>query len=307
MIRHVFYFVLDSCVCLSIYEIKAMLNLKRKAGKIPTGVGFTLIFLTFSLLGAIWQWVPLAVAQSESGITEPASGDVVSGVVTVRGTATHPDFLRYELAFERAVDLEAGWIVFAEGANPVIDGTLAIWDTAVGQEIGAPVFPDGLYRLRLRVVKTDYNYDEYFVTNLTISNSGPTPTATPDETAVAATVTAAGATVAPVVGSGDSSFQQPTPLPSLTPFPTPTPPALPANSGGSGESAVPDLPADDGGILGDLSVADADQVTGAFWHGVRLTGYLFGALALYLLLRAGARRLWRHFWRQHSSHNKEVS
>ena len=48
----------------------------------------------------------------------------------------------------------------------MLNGPLAIWDTTVGREINAPVWPDGRYRLRLRVVRTDYNYDEYFVTDL---------------------------------------------------------------------------------------------------------------------------------------------
>ena len=69
-------------------------------------------------------------------------------------------------------------MVFAEGDRPVVNGSLAIWDTTVGYPSN-PVFPDGVYHLRLRVVRQDYNYDEYFVNNLVVSNAmTPTPTET---------------------------------------------------------------------------------------------------------------------------------
>ncbi|HUM70715.1 MAG TPA: hypothetical protein PLK31_17945, partial [Chloroflexota bacterium] len=96
------------------------------------------------------------VTAQANGITAPAAGETLSGVVTVMGTAVHPEYLRYELAFLNEANQSAGWIVFAEGSQPVTNGVLAIWDTTIGQNVGAPVFPDGRYQLRLRVVKTDY-------------------------------------------------------------------------------------------------------------------------------------------------------
>ena len=102
-----------------------------------------------------------------NGITAPASEDIIAGVVLINGTADHPDFLRYELALYKEFDPYAGWIVFADGAQPVISGTLAVWDTTIGRANNAPAFADGLYRLRLRVVRRDYNYDEYFAVSYT--------------------------------------------------------------------------------------------------------------------------------------------
>ena len=93
-------------------------------------------------------------AQTGNGIYEPADGDTVSGIVAVRGTAVHPQFLRYELAFLQISSPGSDWIVFAQGDQPVQDDTLALWDTTVGQP-ASPVFPDGKYRLRLRVVRED--------------------------------------------------------------------------------------------------------------------------------------------------------
>ncbi|MAT97296.1 MAG: hypothetical protein CL608_09155 [Anaerolineaceae bacterium] len=234
-----------------------------------------------------------AAAQTTNGISQPASGDTISGVIEVRGTAVHPNYLRYELAFLRQDVPGAEWIVFAEGAEPVTDGVLAVWDTTVGRSIGSPVFPDGRYQLRLRVVKTDFNYDEYFVTDLIIQNEGPTATPTPDETAVALTATVAAVPAQPT-GSSDSSFQQPTPLPSLTPFPTPTPPPTVIGATPTAPQAGGDT--GDGGLIGQLEAVETTQMGEAFLLGMRLTGGLFLAAGLYLLLRWAGRRLWHLYW-----------
>lgn len=255
----------------------------RKAGAV--------LWLAWLVLGV--GLIP-AVAQTVNGISSPAPGDSVSGVVVVTGTAVHPDYLRYELAFRRRDTPASEWIVFAEGTQQVTNGTLAVWDTTVGRDAGSPVFPDGSYELRLRVVRTDYNYDEYFTTGLSVNNSGPTATPTPDATAAAA----ATQTLATAVPDGTRAFTELTPLPSLTPFPTPT--ALPAPERLPGAPLEPGDSTDadaSGGVLGQLASIDSARFTRAFTLGAALAGLIFGLLALYLLLRAIVRRLWRA-WRQ---------
>ena len=252
------------------------------------------VFLLLFLMG----WSRMAAAQQvQNGITEPAPGDVVSGVVVIGGTAADDAFLRYELAFRR----ESGqWIVFAEGDRPVVDGTLAIWDTTVGYP-QSPVFPDGDYQLRLRVVRQDYNYDEYFLRDLTVANGGGTPTPTVTTT-ITATVAAGESdpvgTATPRPGSG-IGVGRPTLLPSLTPFPTPSPQATLANVASSddrpGAGSGREEPA---GLLGRLATIDAGRFRDAFWQGVTYAFYPFAALALYLLLRRFLRWLWRLFWRR---------
>jgi hypothetical protein len=271
--------------------------LKRKRDNTPLNVQLYWLALTIAWL-FVGCAVPIAAAQTTSGITQPASGDTISGVIEVRGTAVHPNYLRYELAFLQQNVPGAEWIVFAEGAEPVTDGILAVWDTTVGRGIGSPVFPDGRYQLRLRVVKTDFNYDEYFVTDLVIQNEGPTPTPTPDETAVALTATVAAAPAQPA-GSSDSSFQQPTPLPSLTPFPSTTPP--PTVVGATPVAPQTDGSTGEGGLIGQLEAVETSQVGDAFWLGIRLTGGLFLAAGLYLLLRWAGRRLWYLYWTKRES------
>ncbi len=270
--------------------------LKRKWDKTPPNVHLVWLALTFLALGVLGQ--PTAVfAQASSGIAEPSSGETLSGIIEVRGTAVHPEYLRYELAFLQQDVPGAEWIVFAEGAEQVTNGVLAVWDTTVGRAVGSPVFPDGRYQLRLRVVKTDFNYNEYFVTDLVIQNDGPTSTPTPDETAVALTATVAAIPAQPT-GSSDSSFQQPTPLPSLTPFPTPTPPPTVV---GATPTALSIDGGGEGGLIGQLETVETTQVGNAFLLGIRLTAGLFLAAGLYLLLRWVGRRLWHFYWTKRAS------
>jgi hypothetical protein len=230
---------------------------------------------------------PTAAQTGANGVSEPANGDIIGGIVIVSGTAAHPEFLRYELAFFQDFNPGAGWIVFAEGDQPVINNTLAVWDTTVGRNVNAPVFPDGRYQLRLRVVRADFNYDEYFTRELTISNDEPTPTPT-----ITATLTI---TVAPTI-LPDRTPAAPAlgPLPSLTPFPTPSPPAPPLQEAvGREDRQTSDDPDQPRGLLPQLMTIEVERFSRAFWTGVKLTFYLFVALGGYLLLRT----IWRSRFR----------
>ncbi len=234
-----------------------------------------------------------AMAQTQNGFSQPVSGDVLSGVVIVQGTATDNSFLRYELAFLHQSGPNSDWIVFAQGDQPVVNGTLAVWDTSVGSASNR-VFPDGRYQLRLRVVRQDFNYDEYFVIDLTIANDSGTPTATPTLTT---TVTVAAATPDAVETTLPELTQSPPDvLPSLTPFPTPSPQATPVNeplgpgSGNNGGEIE-----ERQGVFEQISGIDTSQFGQAFWQGVRIVAFVFAALFAYLLLRGLFRRLWRLF------------
>lgn len=78
-------------------------------------------------------------------ITQPAEGQAVDGIVTIQGTATHPAFRAFDLAFSFDPDPTETWFPLGEPIDtPVVDGRLAIWDTG-------PI-SDGNYRLRLRVL-----------------------------------------------------------------------------------------------------------------------------------------------------------
>ncbi len=111
-----------------------------------------------------------ALAQVSSGISAPAAGSTVGGDVVVIGTATDANFQRYEVSYSAGPSGAATFAYLGGNTEQVVDGPLAIWETSD--------LPSGTYTLRLRVIKTDGNYDEYFVENIIVDQS-PTPTATP--------------------------------------------------------------------------------------------------------------------------------
>lgn len=247
--------------------------------------------LSISLIICLTIFYHPAQAQGQNGFSQPAPGDILSGIVIVQGTATDANFLRYELAFLHESGPSGDWIVFAQGDQPVINGTLAVWDTTVGRGANR-VFPDGRYQLRLRVVRQDFNYDEYFLANLTIANDSVTPSPSPT-----LTTTVSSETVTPAsVETALPVLTQPAPdiLPSLTPFPTPSPQATPVNEqlgpGNDGDSGDTE---ERQGVFEQIAGIDTGQFESAFWQGVRIVVIIFGLLAAYVFLRGVFRRLWR--------------
>ncbi len=279
---------------------------------------------------AAWTlWGRLPAFAQTNGFSNPSSGSAIAGIVTISGTAADPQFLRYELSFFQEFNPGGGWVVFAEGNQPVVDGVLALWDTTVGHNINAPIFPDGAYQLRLRVVRQDYNYDEFFATNVIINNAGspevppnasatplpqfqtstptfgsptPIPTLTPSVTVLPTSLPAAppsAATPLPtltLLPGGQSGI-----IPSLTPFPTSTPLATaasfsvdPNRGGGSVEDAR-------GGVFQQISQLNLGVVGDAFWRGVQLVFIFFGLMAIYLAIRwgwrLGKRLFFEHIWK----------
>ncbi|MEN8098011.1 MAG: hypothetical protein ABFQ89_02950 [Chloroflexota bacterium] len=220
----------------------------------------------------------VAFSQAGNGITAPAHSSEISGQVAIEGTATSENFARYELAFFKEFAPQADWTVFYTGHQPVVNGLLAIWDTTVGMDTATPFYPDGTYRLRLRVVRQDGNYDEYFALSLQIRNSGPTSTPTATETATP---------------SGEAT-QVSTPvlliteLPTLTPFPTATP--QPSQR----ETIVAIAPDSDGTDI--INIGEGFQLEGTFdttkikngaLTGVRIALVFFLLLLAYQFLRKG--------------------
>jgi hypothetical protein len=223
--------------------------------------------------------VGVVAAQGANGITSPRDNAVVQGVVLVEGTATDPSFLRYELAFFKEFDPRGEWVVFATGDQPVVNGVLAVWDTTVGRDAGAPFYVDGTYRLRLRVVRQDSNYDEYYVLGISLDNEAQleTPTETPESEP----------TVSPIP---TSALAVPTELPTLTPFPTATPRPTAQQEGSvsveEGAEAGPQESFLD--LEGEIST---DQIVSGICLGGRIALGFFGLLTAYFLFRALLRLL----------------
>ncbi len=93
-----------------------------------------------------------------NGIFSPRAGARIQGRVDFLGTAADPDFLRWELYWSPAGADE--WAFAASRDKPVFTGKLATLDLAK--------LPPGAYDFRLRVVRRDFNYSEYFLRGLTV-------------------------------------------------------------------------------------------------------------------------------------------
>jgi len=150
--------------------------------------------LALLLVGVVILLAGTVRAQGQSGITSPAPGSAISGDVPIFGSATIDPFQKYELHFKQDPSGDDAFIYFAGGTSPIVSGQLGVWQ--------AGGLPAGTYTLRLRVVKADGNYAEYFIPNLSVNQAAlQPPTPAPDE----------------------SPTETPTPTQTFTPAPQPTP------------------------------------------------------------------------------------
>lgn len=169
-----------------------------------------------SVLGLLLLALPvhqIAQAQPTSQITSPRDQAAVRGLVPIEGNATHPQFQKYEIHYGPQPNPGDQWTPIGGSpfAVPVVQGRLGLWDTTI--------IPDGVYSLRLRVVRADGNYDEYVVRGIQVSNTFPTDTPTPEATPTPAPPTDTPAPT-PTVVIGVPTVASPTPKPTGTPLPT---------------------------------------------------------------------------------------
>lgn len=262
--------------------------------------------LAFALLGGLFLWsAPLS---AQSGITSPATGAAISGDVPVFGTAVIEPFQKYELHYKLEPSGDDAYIYFYGNTVPVNNGQLGVWQ--------AGGLPPGIYSLRLRVVKNDGNYAEYFTHNLSVNQSDVTPTPEPTPT---------------------PSEETPTPIPTMTftPAPQPTPvvgevaqpplggnaaqpAATPAQVAAAGTTAAPAPAGAAAGATNTLTLAEVTTRTDGegggsvtrelgealslnrlrtqFFNGMRFTAALFfGVVAIY-----AGKRLFDWVWKQYS-------
>ena len=136
--------------------------------------------------------LPLVQAQDQglAIIMTPLDGATVGGIVPILGTATHPQFLRYELAFGYSPNPTDTWFTIQEPVKtPVVNEVLWRWDTTG--------LTDGVYTLRLRVYWTERLFVEAFARDVHIQNATPPPP--PASQATTPTPQVAKATATPVI------------------------------------------------------------------------------------------------------------
>jgi len=138
---------------------------------------------------------PPRQAPGYAEITQPVPGSVLEGIVTLRGSANHPSFTSYDLAFTYANDTTGTWFAIGSpSTTPVVDGPLGLWDTST-------VSP-GVYVLRLRVFLSTGAVFESQVRDLRIGLPAPetsatSPSAAPGQVAPTATAVPALVVTAP--------------------------------------------------------------------------------------------------------------
>ena len=234
-----------------------------------TVILITLINPTVLLLSA--QAAPQPQGQAIAQITSPTDGQTLNGLVTITGSADHPDFARWELAYGPDPNPKDVWQPFADGKQTVHDGTIGTWNTGV--------IADGGYMLRLRVVRKDSNYDEAFVRGLKVSNSAPigTPTSIPP----AATFPAE----QPTFTAAEAA--QPPPTVMVDQPPTSAPEARPIQTNQPQTNAAARRAATGAGSF------DAKQFGVACLNGVTLAVGLFAVLGVIQAGRWGVKQLRR--------------
>lgn len=152
---------------------------------------------TACLLGLLLAVPASAQVTGYAEISLPAPGAPLEGVVTITGTADHPWFEAYDLAFAYADDPTDTWFPMGDPVDtPVTEGRLGIWDTSG--------LTDGEYTLRLRVWLQDGTVLIARAPGLRIRNYLAVETPTPVPTALASPT--------PVP-----------PTPTSTPWPVPAP------------------------------------------------------------------------------------
>jgi len=205
-----------------------------------------------------------AVAQDQgvAVITSPLDGAVLNGLVSLTGTATHPQFQRYELAFGYSPNPTNTWFAIQPPVTTqVVNEVIGRWDTTQ--------ITDGLYTLRLRVYYSDTAYLEAFVQNVRVQNESPTPV-----------ISAAGTATTPPVAITLPPLATATVTPTVASIELPATATPPAGGGNAGNPLPPDA---------SVSRINAAVIAQAFLAGVRLTVICFLLLAAYVAVRAALR------------------
>jgi len=186
---------------------------------------------------------------ADGQITSPRDRASVRGLVPIEGTATDASFQKYEIHFGPEPNPGDQWtpIQGSPFTVPLVQGRLGLWDTTI--------IPDGIYSLRLRIVRLDGNYDEFFVRGILVANTRPTDTPTPSNSPTPSGPTRTPAPT-PTIMISVPTVASPTPRPSDTPRPTQTPAAT---------AEPPKLP------FGISSISDA-----ACWAAVGTAGVFVG-------------------------------
>jgi hypothetical protein len=209
---------------------------------------------------------PVLQGGSRLEIASPLPNSEVRGTIQIIGTAIDTSFRYYELHWAPDPPVGDLWTPVQDPVSQQVqDGVLGIWDTTV--------VPDGLYLIRLRLVRND---DLTLKVEIRVQVSNATPTPRPTQT----------------------PLPSPTPLPgTATPGPSPTPliwqpptrtPRPTAGPGTPTSTPVGPDPAE--------SPFRPERLREAMCNGMWIAVGVFVALGIYGSLRSAMRRPFRIWW-----------
>ncbi len=269
----------------------------------------TLLPVLLLALACLAAPTALHAQDNESGISSPGPGASINGDVPIYGTATIDPFQKYELHYKQEPSGDDAYIYFAGGTSAIFNGQLGVWQ--------AGALPPGTYTLRLRVVKVDGNYAEFYTPNIGVNQAGAapalapvattelTPTVTPTFTPAPQPTAAVGQVTQPQV-EDDSAAPTLTPTPQAVAADTSVQPAAPAEPAAAGAALLPtSTPA---GQANAVAAGQGDSVTQQlgeslgierlrtqFFNGVRISAALFIGLAALL----AGKRLFEWMWKKY--------
>jgi hypothetical protein len=209
-------------------------------------------------------------------ITSPRDGAVVRGVVSIIGTASHTDFWKYEVYYAPEPNPTDQWVFIGTvHETAVVNGLLETWNTNF--------IPDGVYALRLRVVRRDGNYVEYTAHNISVANTKPTDTPTLEAT--------------PTPEKTPTPLP-PTPTPEIVQPPTSTPRPLP--------TTVSTATTTEGGNALPKVEVSAGNLSKAFCYGAGGMVAFFGLFTIYAIARGIVTWFWSLIWDRSRRRDQEM-
>jgi len=131
------------------------------------------IFALAACLG-LANWTVVQAAD-RNGLVAPGDGTALQGTVEITGVAQHPTFRKWQLDLLLDGDPNAATFVAVSELPMANAGVLTALDTAL--------YPNGKHTLRLRVVHSNLNYDEYFTPIVIDNPNAPVPPAIATATA----------------------------------------------------------------------------------------------------------------------------
>lgn len=123
-------------------------------------IKFIEILIVFSI--AATNLMPDLNKFSELYISSPQQGEVLSGIVPIRGSADDTELKKYEIAFSYDMNSSSTWFPINTSKQNVNTGLLAEWDTNG--------ITDGDYQIRVQLFLKDGTIKEVIIRHLFIRN-----------------------------------------------------------------------------------------------------------------------------------------